>query len=273
MARAHWPWVGQVVGPQIVGHVEGDGGQELLGKVVKARFKDPKRRRKVNKSTGEITEPKIVDPDAAEHTTGAGDKVYGLNFVMYHGRNSNENERLILGVAHAPKLGGEAKWATQAADDIIRRYPGMQALAYDGALRGTHIRKIQTTHGLPVAVPVQRRNGKPGDHDYEDVAEVRRPDGTKEAVRLHLVEGHPHLKTVDNLGDLLLVPLVHEKTARTQREDGTWRLYLTFSVPDQMEAGRSACAWTRPTRTGPGRTPPGRPSRSTARSTSGPSPG
>lgn len=207
------------------------------GKVVKARFKDPKGRRKVNKSTGEITEPKIVDPDAAEHTTGAGDKVYGLNFVMYHGRNSNENERLILGVAHAPKAGGEAKWAAQAADDIIRRYPEMQALAYDGAFRGTHIRKIQTTHGVPVAVPIQRRNGKPGDHDYEAVAEVCRPDGTKETVRLHLVEGHPHLKTVNNLGDLLLVPLVHEKTARTQREDGTWRLYLTFSVPDQNGGG------------------------------------
>ncbi len=85
------------------------------GKIVKSQYKDPKRRRKVNKSTGEITEPKVADPDAAEHTTGSGDKVYGHNFVMVHARNPEENERVILGVAHAPKAGGEAKWGDQGA--------------------------------------------------------------------------------------------------------------------------------------------------------------
>lgn len=207
------------------------------GKIVKARYKDPKRRRKVDKETGEITEPKVVDPDAAEHTTGAGDKVYGHNFVMAHARKPSENERLILGVAHAPKVGGEAKWATQALDDILGRYPGMQAIAYDGAMRGTHIRKLQKTHGVPVAVPVQRRNGKPGDHDYEAQAEVHRPDGSTEPVKLHLCEGHPHLKTLDNTGEPLLVPLEHEKTARSQRDDGTWRLYGNYRIPDQNGGG------------------------------------
>ncbi len=75
--------------------------------------------------------------------------------------------------------------ATKALDDIMARYPGMQAVAYDGALRGTHIRTLQKSHGVPVAVPVQRRNGQPGDHDYEDIADVRRPDGTTEIVKLH----------------------------------------------------------------------------------------
>lgn len=122
------------------------------GKVVTPRYKtNPRGRQQVSTETGEIRD-KRLDPDADLHVTGGGERVFGTKFAPTSTRGDERNRRIILDAIHSGK-GGEAKWAIESWHRTLPLLAGAQAVVYDGAFRGTHLRELIKDHGV---VPVSR---------------------------------------------------------------------------------------------------------------------
>lgn len=203
------------------------------GKVVTPRYKThPRNQRQVNKETGEIRE-KHVDPDADLHVTGGGERVFGTKFVLTSGRGDERNRRIVLDVIHSGS-GGEAKWAIKSLHRTLPLLPGAQAVVYDGAFRGTHLRELIKQHGV---VPISRlHSGQHGSVPDRHLGTVEVSGGTRDTVDIHLVNGSPCVRTFNVEGEPITTPLTRVQTQRRRNLDG-WRLYNLYEVPSEHGGG------------------------------------
>lgn len=203
------------------------------GKVVTPRFKtDPRKRVRVNKTTGEVREIQ-ADPDARLHVTGGGDRVFGTKFVLLSTRGDARNQRVVLDVTYSRS--NEAADASAAFERTLPLVPGCQAVAYDGAFRGKHLRPLLKRHGvLPVSRLHSAQHGEVPDRHLGIVGVI---GGTAAALDVHLVNGSPCARTFTVDGDPIVTPLRRVKTER-RGNPGGWRLYNVYAVPDEMGGGR-----------------------------------
>lgn len=186
----------------------------------------------MNKETGEIRE-KRVDPDADLHVTGGGERVFGTKFVLTSTRGDERNRRIILDVICSGD-GGEAKWAIKSLHRTLPLLSGAQAVVYDGAFRGTHLRELIKTHGV---VPVSRmHSGQHGTVPDRHLGIIKVTGGSKTTVDIHLVNGSPCVRTFNVEGEPVVTPLTRIQTQR-RRNLGGWRLYNVYEVPAEHGGG------------------------------------
>jgi hypothetical protein len=133
------------------------------GTVVRPLYRPPTAKRLRDPATGqvrvvyygadgnEVDRPnRRFDPDAADYHGHAG-PVHGQNFVALYARGDAPYQRVVLSVSRVDRPGQEAETAVAA---ITRLHAvagsGIQAVVYDGAMRGTHIDQLMTGHGVLV---------------------------------------------------------------------------------------------------------------------------
>lgn len=133
------------------------------GTVVRPMYKPPTARRVTDPATGRtrieyidaagnpIAKPRRrFDPDAADYHGHAG-PVHGQNFVALYARGDAAHQRVVLGVHRVERPGAEADTAVagiKALHEVAGN--GIQAVVYDGAMRGVHIDELMRTCGLLV---------------------------------------------------------------------------------------------------------------------------
>lgn len=226
------------------------------GTVVRSLYKPPpvvwvedpetgqRLRRYRDRRTGELTsEPtRRYDPDSAEWHGHTG-PVHGTNVVVIYARGDASYQRVVLAVGRAERPGREADAAVRLIGDVHRvAGAGVQAVVYDGALRGVHLERLMTRHGL---VPVNKVAAAPlteaekadrdgikavktyplgaWEHDTEDGACTH----TLAAVDGAIVE-----VTLDDAGDPVIAHrLVRRQVKRPRRGNGNYHFSAAFTVP------------------------------------------
>jgi hypothetical protein len=102
------------------------------------------------------------DPDSAEHHGHSG-PVHGQNFVGLYARGDAPHQRIVLAVGRVPRPGAEAETAVELLKTVhAAAGAGMQAVVYDGALRGKHIEELMTACGVLVINKVHSSSRSPG---------------------------------------------------------------------------------------------------------------
>ena len=227
----------------LIGLCDPDGGGSLThpdpdrvvagdGKVVTPRFKtNPKKRRKLNKRTGELRTVQ-ADPDAGVHFTGGGDRVFGTKFVLLSTRGNKRNQRIILDAMYTPS--NEAADALIALERTLPLVLGCQAVAYDGAFRGKHLRPLLKRHGvMPVSRLHSAQHGQVPDRHLGIVSVL---NGTTSKIDVHLVNGAPCLRSYSVDGDPIITPIRRIRTERRGRP-GAYRMYNMYEIPADHGGG------------------------------------
>ena len=136
---------------------------------------------------------------------------------------------------------GEGGAFTDLLGDLARRNPGIHGYAADGALRGTHIGRIQAATGCAVVSPPRRKTKKGGGitiDKYGFAAKALPPSRTR-AAWLGECGGHDlwalggtlfeRVVTSDGSPDFPEVPRGQVK--RQRNRDGTYAYYARFRLP------------------------------------------
>jgi hypothetical protein len=225
--------------PKISRTIYGDG------KNIDALYGAEPGTKKLDTETGEVREVRF-DPDAAWHTEGGGDKVWGLKYATASVRC--DEGRFMLGAEHVEN--DEAAAALRLLDRIRRNAPGAQAVVWDMALRGEHLQEILTMLGLVPVVQVHakanpgkgkgRKKGEyvPKTADIDDIL-VTMPDGTDEVVHIAAKDGWASIKTLTDAGDPHYEPLrcVRIQQHRNKRNYYWWAYYR---LPPEYGGGEIA---------------------------------
>jgi hypothetical protein len=112
-----------------------------------------------DRHTGELVCGKDMEGDTHLYMTASGPAV-GYKTVRMVVRSDDTNSSITLAVRR-PATKDEAICAVQAAHDVRKRLPGMLALTYDAALRGTHIRALgRDSRLVTIARSPPRRTSK-----------------------------------------------------------------------------------------------------------------
>lgn len=158
--------------------------------------------------------------------------MFGTKFVVLSTRGDLRNQRVILDITCSPS--NEAADAVAALERTLPLLPGCQAVAYDGAFRGKHLRPLLKRHGV---IPVSRLHsglhGTVPDRHY-GIVPVR--GGTLTSLDVHLVNGAPCARTFDVDGDPIVTPLRRVRTERRGRP-AVWRFYNLYELPADMGGG------------------------------------
>lgn len=202
-------------------------------------------RRYRDRHTGELTEipTRRYDPDSAEWHGHTG-PVHGNNLVCVYARGDAPFQRVVLAVGRAERPGREADAALRLIGDVHRAAGtgAVQAVVYDGALRGVHIEHLMTRHGLVVVNKVAasplteeakaERNGIKATKSYplglwEHDTAAGACTHTLAAVDGAIVE-----MTLDDAGDPVVAHrLVRRQVKRPRRTNGNYHFSAAFTVP------------------------------------------
>jgi hypothetical protein len=122
--------------------------------------------------TGELLDhpPGRFDPDLQAHHGHAG-PVLTHGYVCWHTRGPKPYQRIDLAAAHILEPGAEAATAVTLLRDVHRAAGnGIQAVVYDGALRGVHIDQIMRDYGYLVIAKqhTDSTSQSSKDHDGKD---------------------------------------------------------------------------------------------------------
>lgn len=201
-----------------------------------------------------------ADPDAEEHVRHDG-SIWGNDLVAIATRGPETHRRVILAVGRVHVRGREADTAV----DLIRQVhhhagDGIQAVVYDGALRGVHHEEIMSDLGLIVVNKVHpaSREGEARYWRQVPLGQWTHTPGRRPCTHtLVAYGGAVHDSTLDDSGRLVLSePLERRQIRRYPRgTTGGWRFSLgvTVACPKQPFT-----AWISPHRQ-PGDTGHGRP--------------
>ncbi|MFF5802542.1 hypothetical protein [Streptomyces sp. NPDC012746] len=190
-----------------------------------------RHRETVDKVTGEIRSHR-VDPDASNTVEGGGTRVYGNKFLSAAVRLGNiPHSRVILGIESIrhrsakrdPHRDDEGTAFVKLARHILGRAPGLRAVTYDTALRGSHRAPLiadglvvfTTQHGGLKPESLQRFEKGPCRHD------------------LYVVEGRVCKRLLADNGTTYYTPLPVEELER--RESRRTRFYHRLVIPCQVE--------------------------------------
>lgn len=176
-----------------------------------------------------------IDTDAEEHTRHDG-TIVGNNIVFVAARGPEQHRRVILDVGRVDAPGQEAATSVEMISTVIAvAGGGVQAVVYDGALRGTHHHTLMDRHGVVVINKVHPATRTDTERTYRTV-----PLGTwthragNRDCEHHLVAHHGDVHdavTTDDGTLTLSPPLTRTQIRRHPRADGTWRMNLGVSVP------------------------------------------
>lgn len=202
------------------------------GKVIAPLYKAKRGTPRVDRATGEIVGRKKADPTAELHVTGGGHPAYGNKFVMIATRGPEWHSRIVLSVDHVAGKGAEVATALGCVERIRPRLPGAQALLYDGAMRGSHHRKLMREAGLPVISPPTAAKAEAGDAERVEkrvFIETLEVDG--ELVHLYALGGQLGLLDFDGDGNEVFVPLARVNVLQRRNLDDTSRWYGEYRLP------------------------------------------
>ena len=178
--------------------------------------------------------PGRTDPSIARHTRHDG-QLWGNNLVTAYVRGPERHHRVILGIARVDQPGGEAATAVQLFTDVTRAADGrVQAIAYDGAWRGTHHNQLMHTLGVVV---VNRVHGasRPANGDAPRVVPLTN--------RTHHVDGRPCTHTlvtvdgsvaeahIDAAGNSRITEPYPRRQVRRARTTTGYRFTLGIDIP------------------------------------------
>jgi hypothetical protein len=230
-------------GPGSLTHPDPSRVIQADGKVITPLYKAKPGDTRVDRVTGEVL-PVRYDPDASSHVQGDGNMVWGSKFVIASTRS--EHDRVILDVAYVPTgrgTGGEPAVAMDCFEQLAGLAPGVQAVAYDMALRGKHIDRIMREFGWLAVTRVpaaQNRSNRRGQRtgpyvEKERLIEVRTlPDGGDRSISLYARAGALGIDEVNEVGDRALVPLQRTKTVRRGNKRGGYRFYNEYRLPPEQ---------------------------------------
>jgi len=185
--------------------------------------------------TAEII-PTRFDPDATVY--GEKSQRNGNMLVPVIARNPHPNERLILNFDYRPHRGAsDATVATDLTLRLIRRLPGIQGLAYDMAMHATDYDRLLSAGIIPIS-KVQRTKSHKVQALAIDVPPFTLSDGTNRHLAVTAYDGTPHIDQV--IGDeVCAVPLRRVSTIRRKNKDGSFRIYVTWAIPDRPDIDRN----------------------------------
>lgn len=204
------------------------------GKVITPLYRAKPNTPIVDKETGEIRGHRKADPTAKLHVEGGGNPAYGNKFLMITGRTPNWHGRMILGLDHVPTTTAEAQVAIQCIERIKPALPGAQAVVYDGALRGMHVRAILRAGLLPISPPTAKR-AETADAAREEksaLIETREVDGRR--ISLYALGGQIGFADFDAEGDEVFVPLKRLRTKPGRKADGTYLWHGQYELPAHL---------------------------------------
>lgn len=213
------------------------------GKVVTPLYKAKPGDCTLDETTGQLRELR-ADPDAKLHITGSGEPAYGNKFLLVAARSDQVHGRVILAVDQVREAGAEAAVAVAAISRVAARLPGTQGVLYDGALRGVHLQRLLHQTGILPIVPVhaatggrKRRKPRTERRVRVDAQLLRRGDDTTARLQLYSEAGTLCAATLDDQGELILLPLGRRQIMRRRNADGTWRWYQEYDVPPEVGGG------------------------------------
>ncbi len=177
-----------------------------------------------------------VDADAAVHHRHDG-KIRGNNLVTINVRNDAPHQRVVLAVGRVDEPGREAATAVS----LIQRVhavagPGIQAVVYDGAFRGTHHETLMSTLGGVVINKVHSARAATDTTDRVvrklpiGVWSHPRPGGTCSHT-IAAVDGALVEIDHDEQGDLITVQTARRRQIkRARRADGKYHFTLVSTI-------------------------------------------
>jgi hypothetical protein len=227
-------------------HPDADRVVQSDGKVIEPLLTPQLGDTRVDKATGELIQ-KRYEPDASLHVVGDGHFAYGNKFVLTSTRS--EHDRVILDVASVPDgtKGGEAAVAVDSFRRLAPLAPGIQAVAYDMALRGTHIDTIMRDFGWLVLAKVAAQSSgvKPRSRKRIgpyipksrriEVRSLRRADGAEEDVPIYAEAGAAGIGRLTESGELAFIALKRIRTHRNSNKTGGFRWYNEYELPSEYE--------------------------------------
>lgn len=223
------------------------------GTVIRPMYRPPAARRETDPETGEtnvvylspagdpIDAPtRRYDPDAADYHGHTG-SVHGQNYVALYARGDLPHQRVVLAVDRVDRPGLEADTAVAAIKRLHEvAGAGIQAVVYDGAMRGVHIDDLLSSCGVLVINKVHAsaetatRRGKTSatprwfalgtwEHDIDDGACTH---------HLAAVDGAVHEIGLDDTGQgVVLDRLERKQVKRPRRSTGRYHFNVAYEVP------------------------------------------
>jgi hypothetical protein len=201
------------------------------GKVLKTLWKP-----QFDRETGELIS-KRVDPDAGPHKTGDGRWLNGIPWAFLGTRGDDPWQRFILN--YAPCGNRDAEVSVRLAIEAHQFLPDALGLLYDGALHGKHIEMLMDAGlmGISPMTDADAVEKRPKDFPYGPVV-VRRPDKTTYVIQVQLIGGAPYVKTLDDIGDGVFMPMTREKVyKRYRKRNKRYAWYVKYSVPEEFGGG------------------------------------
>jgi len=235
------------------------------GTVVRPMYRPPPATRTTDPVTGEVTITYLdpagkpipapthrFDPDAADHHGHTG-SVHGQNYVGLYCRGEAAHSRIVLAVARVARPGLEADTAVAAVKALHAiTGPGILAVVYDGAMRGTHIDDLMTSCGLLVINKVHSsaktaaRKGRTAPTPRWFTLGTWEHDTPTGACthQLAAVDGAVCQVSLDVAGKPVVVGrLARKQVKRSRRGTGLFHFNVAYDVPCP---GGSFLAWVTP---------------------------
>lgn len=175
------------------------------------------------------------DHDAAQHGRHDG-QIWGNDLVIISTRGPEIHRRAILAIGRVHDVGHEAETAIGLIREVLAvAGDGVQAVCYDGALRGVHISTLMDELGLIVVnkVHAERRDGDVRTYRRVPLGQWEHTVGGR-TCRHTLVAhaGAVHDTVLTDTGELVLSrPLERKQIRRYPRgRSGGWRFSLGVVV-------------------------------------------
>jgi hypothetical protein len=206
-----------------------------------------------NRETDEVRALRF-DPDAAFHTEGGGNKVWGTKYALVSTRRSEG--RIIVGIEHVEKGRDEPTCLLVMLRRIRPHAPGAQAVVWDMIVRGTHMQTILNEIGLLPVVGIHAKSnpkGKKGraEHNYQpktadlEDKEVTMRDGTIQVVHIAAENGAASVKYLTETGEPSYEALTCRRIQRHEDkgpkpDDGSdapgprYRWYGQYQLPEEF---------------------------------------
>lgn len=176
------------------------------------------------------------DPDAEQHTRHDG-HIWGNDLVTIATRGPQPHQRVILAVGRVHQRGHEADTAIELITRVHHHAGnGIQAVVYDGAMRGTHHEQLMTELGLIVVNKVHPATNDGDTKTYRHIPLGQWSHTVRNRTCTHTLVttgGTVHDSTLDDTGQLVLSdPLPRKQIRRYPRgRHGGWRFTLGIHIP------------------------------------------
>lgn len=197
--------------------------------------------------TGELLDhpPGRYDPDLLAHHGQLG-PVLTHGYVAWHARGKLPYQRIDLAMSHIEAPGAEATTAVQLLRDVHHAAgAGIQAVVYDGALRGVHVDQIMRQFGYIV---IAKQATSRTDEDVAGTRLVMTPSGRRArsyplgtvthdlpthqcAHQLAAVGGQVVAVDLDEAGDPVIVStLARGPVKRQRRATGAYHFNVGYTL-------------------------------------------